>query len=134
MWLVLYLYAWVSYRLFRDPVWKTFHVRNDQSDIVTLVAKHVPLPDQLMAQVLTPDGYSLPYGLPGSPLKITAIRGDQFASGVFFELGQPAGPGEYECRWYCDLGRFTAELTRRRFNVPPLTTDVSELRPPDDDA
>lgn len=134
MWLGLYLYAWVSYRLFRDPVWKTFHVRNDQSDIVTLVAKHEPLPDKLRAQILTPDGYSAAYGVPGSPIwTIKSIPEGYFASGVFLELGEPAVPGEYECRWYCEQGRFTVELTRGRFDVPPLTTNVSDLRQPDVD-
>ncbi len=44
-----------------------------------------------------------------------------------------AAPGEYECRWYCEQGRFTVELTRGRFDVPPLTTNVSDSRQPDVD-
>lgn len=127
-WLILFLYASVTYRFLRDPIWLTVYAPNPASDIVSFTVKRgatrVPLPDQLQANVLRPDGSGIEYGfpglpsMPGSPYRINPFPGELTGPGVFISLGEPADPGVYECRWYCVAGRFPLELTRRRFDVP----------------
>jgi hypothetical protein len=112
VWLLLFAYVWVRYRVRGDPVWKSSYIRPDfTNDVVYLdpgILAKPKLPDRLITIVSRRSGRRY---IPPISTTIGVEKGA-------VTIGQPARPGEYECRWYCDIGRFRGELARARFVVP----------------
>jgi hypothetical protein len=109
VWLLLFAYAWVRYRLFGDPDYTCRHIRLEGRDSVFL--------DSGLLSAEFPTGLSVLSCRRSGRDYIAPFSTTAGAQGWTF-IGAPAEPGKYDCRWYCPMGRFEVELARGRFVIP----------------